>query len=169
MRHPIVGRGLLGCGAVLVLLAAGVLVRAGLDDGPVSVPRPRLGDAEQAACRDFIGDLPDRLADQDARPISPTHGLAAAWGDPAIVVRCRGDMPDEFDEFAACEEIAGIGWFTPPDQLTDQTVDAQVSTIGVAPAITVLLPASRRANAAGVLVALAPALKAHLSAIAPCV
>jgi Protein of unknown function (DUF3515) len=161
-------RGLVGLG-VFVLVLSGGLVLSELGGDPVPVPRSELTAVEQASCREFIRTLPDKLAGRDPRETSPPDGFAAAWGDPAIVVSCGGNMPSEYDSAAACEEIAGIGWFVPADQLTDLSVDAQVTTIGIEPIVSVRLPATSRADAAGVLTEIAPALKARLTATAPCV
>lgn len=78
-------------------------------------------------------------------------------------------MPPDFTETSACEEIAGVGWFVPEEQLKDPTIDARVTTIGIEPLATVLIPAQHRGNAAGILTDIAPAIEETLFTSEPCV
>ncbi len=134
---------------------------------PVTVSAPELSVSDQAACAALLGDLPDRLAGEDRREVTPT-GAGAAWGDPAMTVTCGGEMPPEFTDDSGCEEIAGVGWFVPDAQLTDQSVAATITTIGFDPIVTVVLPVERRTDSAGVLTDLAGPIKQHLNQTASC-
>jgi hypothetical protein len=136
---------------------------------PVAVPRPNLNDVERPLCREFIAKLPDQLAGFESREVAPPSGLAAVWGYPPVIVTCGGLMPPEFNETSACEEIAGIGWFIPEEQLKDPSLDARVTTIGIKPLATVLIPAQHRGDAAGILSDIAPAIEQVLFLSDPCV
>jgi hypothetical protein len=85
------------------------------------------------------------------------------------VVSCREDMPAQFTDHSGCEEIGGIGWFTSDAELKDPTIDAKVYSVGVEPIVTVALPASYRADAAGVLTEIAAAVRSELALDRPCV
>ena len=70
--------------------------------------------AEREACESLVEALPDRVADQPRRE---TYGnpLGAAWGDPAIVLRCGVGTPEGYDKFAACQIVNGLDWFVPEE------------------------------------------------------
>ena len=91
--------------------------------GPVEVDAPDVDADDRAACEAFVDDLPATLAAKTPVETEPKDPLGAAWGDPAIVLRCGVDVPDEFDETSACEEADGVGWFAPPEQYDDQSAD----------------------------------------------
>ena len=153
-------------GLALVILT---LVLVGCSVGPVVVDAPRLAESEQPQCRDFIGELPAIVAGFERREIESPGGFAAAWGAPPLIVTCGGQLPDDFTQLSGCEEIAGIGWFTPDAQLEDPTLAATVTTVGIHPLATVSIPAQRRGNAAEILTAVAPAIKQSLLSTEPCV
>ena len=82
-------------------------------------------------------------------------------------------MPTGFDRFSACQEVDGVGWYLPDDQLvgtTDQDVpDATLGTIGWSPVVRLDVPADYRpAGVAAALADLAPAVKQHLRQVRPC-
>ncbi|MFI6985028.1 DUF3515 domain-containing protein [Embleya sp. NPDC050154] len=76
---------------VIMLTAAGC---GGDGSGPVqvAVPTPPPGAAADA-CRALHDALPAKVMDAGARKISPESTLTAAWGDPAIVLRCGVGLP----------------------------------------------------------------------------
>lgn len=124
-------------GALLALLCA--------CSSAVEVDAPDLSSEERAACDAFLAALPDALdglAERD--DLSPADAPARAWGDPAVVVTCGVDMPDDFDEFSSCEEVNGVGWYGEPDALTDQESDLELTTIGFTPNVRLEVPAERR-------------------------
>ncbi len=155
-------RRLIGSAIIVLVLAA-----CGAD--PVPVARPNLNEVEKPLCEDFIRVLPDEVGGLAPREVTPPNGLSAAWGDPAVIVTCGGLMPPEFTDDSACEEIAGVGWFTPEDQLKDPGVDAQVTTIGIEPLVSVLIPAKQRGDAAAILTDLAPHIRSKMFISDPCV
>lgn len=77
-----------------------------VDDSPVSVEMPVIGDDETAViCRALLAQSPDEVVDHEARGIEPAGDedadgiseVAAAWGDPALVMRCGVDEVEVAD------------------------------------------------------------------------
>ena len=94
--------------------------------------------------------------------------LGAAWGDPEIVLVCGVDEPEGFDQFSACEEADGVGWYVPEEQAFDPSADLVMTTIGIEPRVELRIPGPYRPPA-GILVEVAPAIKEHLRVFRPCV
>lgn len=153
---------------------AAVLIATGCGPATVSVDDPELSTEHAQACEDFLEALPDAVAGEARRPIEPESAPAAAYGDPAITITCGGQMPAGFDRFAACDEVDGVGWYVPPDQITDpsegQAPDATLGTVGWSPVVALFVPADYRPEGlAASLSALAPAVKENLEQVRPCV
>ena len=87
-----------------------LLALAGCADGPVSIPTTDANPAAATVCEQFLADLPTVLAGERKRALARNGALGAAWGDPAIVLTCGGDLPDDFDRFSQCVEANGVGW-----------------------------------------------------------
>jgi hypothetical protein len=136
--------------------------------GPVSMGSPDVTGAAREACRSLVDVLPDELAGQERRKIDPQAALGAAWGDPAIVLRCGVGKPDGLTKFSGCEEVNGVGWYVPDEQVADASAGLTLTTIGLAPAVEVRIPGTYRPpNDA--LVELAGPIKKHLKLVKPCV
>jgi hypothetical protein len=82
----------------------------------VEVDPPAPGPATEAVCARLLDDLPDTVDGQQRRDVSPPDALAAAWGDPAIVLRCGVSRPATLTPQAQLFEVNGVAWF--PEQLT---------------------------------------------------
>jgi hypothetical protein len=150
--------------ALLVLPA--VLAACG---GPVEVEVPRLSTADRAACAAFAADLPDTLADEERVEIEPDDAPAAAYGDPAIVVRCGVAKPEGFDLTASCESADGVGYYIPDEQYDDQDLDLTLTAAGYSPRVEVTIPARYRPNAGpAAMSVLAPLVKQHLTLVDDC-
>jgi Protein of unknown function (DUF3515) len=134
-----------------------LLVAAGC--GPVDVPDTSVSASERKACESLVEALPDQVADQSSRDTSG-NPLGAAWGDPAIVLRCGAGTPKGYDKFAGCQTVNGLDWFVPTATIEDQEADVVLTTIGRTPAVEVTVPASYRPPDA-VMVDVAPAIKQH--------
>jgi hypothetical protein len=161
LRRTAAGSGLLG-----LLVLAPALTACG---GPVEVDVPDLSDADRAACGAFTAALPDTLAEQDRDVVEPSDAPAAAYGDPAIVVRCGVPEPAGFDLTASCETANGVGYFTPDEQLADQDLDLTITAAGYRPRVEVGIPADHRPNAGPAAMAvLAPIIEEHLTLVEPC-
>jgi hypothetical protein len=146
------------------LLAAGC---GGPDE--VALDSPAVFAAERAACEGFLADLPDTLADQERRTVTPDDALGAAWGDPAITLTCGVSVPKEFDRFASCEEADGVGWFVPDEQSADASSDVTFTAAGYRPIVQLELPASYRPEGAAAAIAqLAQPVKDRLELVRRC-
>jgi hypothetical protein len=85
---------------------------------PVDAPTPT--GAAAKTCAAVHKALPDKLSGQDSRPVSAGSGssdAAAAWGDPALVLRCGVSTPgvldpgsSSYDPTVQAEDINGLCW-----------------------------------------------------------
>jgi len=146
-----------------------LLVLAGCADGPVSIPVTDTTAAERAACERFLADVPKELAGERQRALDRNDALGAAWGDPAIVLTCGGELPDDFDRFAQCVEANGVGWFVPEDADQDQSATAVLTAAGYRPVVQVRVPGDYRPEGiASVMAELAAPVEDHLKLVEPC-
>jgi hypothetical protein len=122
--------------------------------------------ADRGACVKLIAAVPARVGNQRRRTTSGSP-YAAAWGDPAIVLRCGVGAPAGFTPFSACQRVNGVDWFAPDSMFIDQGSDVLLTTIGRAPRVEVLVPARYRPPLA-TMVDLAPVITAHTRELAPC-
>ncbi|MGW7415817.1 DUF3515 domain-containing protein [Streptomyces sp. NPDC054863] len=96
--------------AAAILLSAAVSCSPTDGSAAVTVPSPS---AEIAGyCKALHKELPKKvIEDVERRETSPDSPYTAAWGDPAIVLRCGIDRPDEVgDPHANGVEVNGVGW-----------------------------------------------------------
>jgi hypothetical protein len=133
----------------------------------VPIDSPTVAAATRATCEAFLDDVPATLAGETRREVAPADALGAAWGDPAITVTCGVGLPEEYDEFAYCQETDGVGWFIPDSALRDDARDVTFTTVGYRPMVQVHLPASYRPDT-GVTAELSAAVKANLKRVARC-
>jgi hypothetical protein len=146
---------------VVALLALTGSACGGVDVAPTTV-----SGAERAACERLVEALPEHVSDQGRRETSG-NPLGAAWGDPAIVLRCGVGTPEGYDKFAACQTVNGLDWFVPAEDIEDQGVDVTMTTLGREPRVEVVVPAAYRPPDA-VMVDLAAAIKAHTRLLRRC-
>ncbi len=85
--------------------------------GPVEVASPTLDSDTAATCAQFLAALPETVDDQSSREVAPAGAPAAAWGDPAIVVRCGVTAPAGMTPDAQLFEVDGLAWY--PEELPD--------------------------------------------------
>ena len=131
--------------------------------GSISIDDRDLSDADRAACEALVADVPETLAGEDRVAVEPEGALGAAWGDPAYVLTCGVPEPADYEPTAECNVIAGVGWYVPDDELTDQGADATPIALSRTPYVEVLVPAERRTEGIDrALAELAPSLKEHL-------
>lgn len=97
--------------AAVVFLALGGWGRTDPGSDTVRVATP-LPDAETSrTCAKLIDALPRTVAGAERRKTEPSPRLTAAWGDPAIVLRCGVVRPDEMNNpFATGGKIGGVEW-----------------------------------------------------------
>jgi hypothetical protein len=151
-------------GAVACLVA---FLATGCSPGTVEIDSPELTGADARTCSDLMNALPDAVSDQAARDVDPEAAYGAAWGDPAIVLRCGVDVPAGLDEFATCQVVNDVAWFVPESQIDDQDADVVMTTVGRAVNVEVKVPAEYRPPAAA-MVDLAAAVKATVREVKPC-
>lgn len=146
-----------------------MLAGCGGSDDPVEVDRHRVAGDARETCPALLDALPEQVSDQPKRRTTG-NDLAAAYGDPPIVVRCGVGEPEGFDRFATCNRANGIDWFVADleDVVEDQSRDVTMTTIGRDPALRVNLPADYRPPATA-MVDLTKAIKAHTEKVGGCV
>ncbi len=153
-RAPVIFGVLVACAAIVATVAVTALVRG---RQPLSVtPPPAVSGADRAACGAVLAALPTTVAGAAHRATRPRSPLVAAWGAPAIVLRCGVRVPGPTD--VGCQRIEGIDWVVVRDtdgsggtavlETFDRTptIELQVpdgyprdvAVAGVAPALTSL-------------------------------
>lgn len=94
----------------LTLLLLGASLLAGCGYGAVDVEpyEPEPGSAE--VCAALLDELPRTVDDAIERDVSPSSGTTAAWGQPAIVLRCGVPMPAAYQPDVQLYDVDGVGW-----------------------------------------------------------
>jgi hypothetical protein len=161
-RHRFAERrvaGRVGVVAVMTLVAA-----CGGDAGPVEVDPPRLTGASAEQCEDLVKALPDVVADEGRREVSPIDAAAAAWGDdPPIVLRCGVPRPEALQPDSRCFVVNDVGWFA-----EEQPDGVVFTTIGRSTYVEINVP-DEHAPEADALPALADAVLTATREVSPCV
>ena len=62
-------------------------------------------------CADFRDSLPDSLSGQGSQKTDPESPLTAAWGEPAIIVRCGVDRPAALEPSSQLTTVNDVDWF----------------------------------------------------------
>nr|WP_091182549.1 DUF3515 domain-containing protein [Microlunatus flavus] len=140
-------------------VAVVVLVLAGC--GKVAVEEPTPDAATAQVCGAVMAALPERVLDQGRRSVEPGV-LSAAWGKPAIVLRCGVPAPPGLGPYSDCVEVNGVGWYSE---------DAQGGTIFTTigrPAFVELSVPTAYAPESGALADLSAAVSAHDPVTRPC-
>jgi hypothetical protein len=127
----------------------------------VAVPDPAPDDATAAICGTVLADLPRKVLDQSRRTATPGR-LSAAWGRPAITLRCGVPKPPSLVPTSACFEVNGVGWYA-----EEATGGYLFTTIG-RPAFVEMAVPSKYAPEAGALVDVAGTINAHDPVQQPC-
>jgi hypothetical protein len=95
-------------GTALVLSAVGVLAGCGPGRLDVDVPEPARDAATACAALDKA--LPRVLNGHDTRMTAPLSDYTAAWGDPAIVLRCGVGTPSELTPTSQLFTVNDVDW-----------------------------------------------------------
>ena len=120
---------------------AGVLL-SGCGSDAVEVDGPSLSGSAARVCAELVDDLPDTVADEHRRPVSPEGVAGAAWGDPAIVLTCGVGKPEGYVPEGPCTVVDGVGWYIPEEQLlADGSADLTMTTLFRRVNVEVFLPA----------------------------
>jgi uncharacterized protein DUF3515 len=93
-------------------LAAAAALLAGCEEGTVRVPVPSPDAAALRLCAGLR--LPERVHGEAPRKTSPDSPLTAAWGSPAIALRCGVPRPATMRPDAQLVTINGVHWFPQP-------------------------------------------------------
>jgi hypothetical protein len=147
--------------ALGVALLPLVLLLAGCSRA-VAVPDPAPTGADLVTCTALMADLPDQVLDQDRRRAEPGN-FSAAWGDPAITLRCGVAKPPELGPASTCLEANGVGWFG-----EEAEGGRLFTTIGRQTYVELAVP-SAYAPESGALVDVAATVAAHNKLLSPCV
>ncbi len=137
-----------------VLLVAGAVACLAACGGPLTVEAP----APTAVCKELLADLPAQVGDQQRRDVEGDR--AAAYGDPAILLRCGVGRPDELT--TNCNTVEGVDWYS-----REEDDGLRVFTVGREPVVEVWIP-SRYGMSAAPLVDVAEAVKEHTESRSPC-
>jgi hypothetical protein len=132
-----------------------VLGLAGCGFGAVNVEPYDVTPESGPACARLLDDLPEVVADAVVRDVEPAELPAAAWGQPAIVLRCGVGLPPEYQPDAILSEIDGVAWLP-----VDGVGGLFFATVDRDPVVEVAVPDAY--SPADVLGDLAPAISAHL-------
>ena len=140
---------------------------------PVDVDLTTPSEAEAEQCRDLVSDLPDEVDGLEQRDTDPDSDLVAAWGDPAVVLRCGVAKPPELVASSLCYEVNGVGWFAtengePLDGSGPTTGTVVFTTIGRSPYVEVTVPDDPDRSAGDPLADLAGPVDAYTSVQMPC-
>jgi hypothetical protein len=103
-------------------VAAALAACSGGSSGPLTVTPPRPARQVATFCGALHDALPSRLDGRPATPVSPRSPLTAAWGDPAVVLRCGVGKPRTLRLTSETIEINRVRWFL------HETQDAYVFT-----------------------------------------
>lgn len=79
---------------------------------PVPVDPPQAAPTTARACEPLVSALPATLTGLAGRPVRPATPLAAAWGEPPVVLRCGVARPAGFVVGAQTLVVNGVTWFT---------------------------------------------------------
>lgn len=130
------------------------------------VPDVKVSAADREACRTLIAALPRSVSGQKERETTG-NPLGAAWGDPAIVLRCGVGPPADYDPLVGCQTVNGLDWYVPADGMNDQDKEVVLTTYGREPAVEVRLPAEYRPPVAA-MVDLADTVEQHTRVLKEC-
>jgi len=133
-------------GVALVLLVISAALLAACQDERVEVDGFHVTSADRAPCRELVEALPEKLADAPRRKTSGSE-YAAAWGDPAIVLRCGVPLPGSYAT-DPCITRDGIGWSIPLQQTEDQDTDIVMTLAHRDLIVQVRVPRHYRPNGA---------------------
>jgi hypothetical protein len=153
-------------GVVALCLLASVL--AGCGSGEVTVPSFPVTAAGHSVCPGLMKDLPDKVADQSRRRTTGSV-FAAAYGDPAIVVRCGVHQPKDYSPTSTCLTARGLGWTVPPGQIEDSNSAVVLTLAKRSIRVEVKVPAHYRPyGPSEAMVDLTKTIKAHTTATGRC-
>lgn len=144
-----------------VLAAAASLLVLGGCSGGLQVDTYPTEDGTELDCRSMLADTPQAVGGRAARRVA--DDVAAAWGDPPIVLRCGVEDPAALTPASRCDMVADVGWFT-----EEVAGGFLFTTIGRRFNVSVEVP-DDYAPEADVLVDVADVVQKHVPVEQPCV
>ena len=151
--RPIPGRRVRAGVATAALLTLGTATGCATE---VQVEPPPAPTAIAKLCGALHAKLPAKLHGDERRTVTPESKLTAAWGDPALALRCGVPRPAALRPASQLAEINGLAWLPQPEGTpTTFTLLGRGAYVEVTVPRTVQLPGE-------VLSELSPRLKAAL-------
>jgi hypothetical protein len=147
--------------SALLLLATGC-------SGPLTLDAPAVTGADAAACRALVEALPDKVDGVGRVEADTGAGYGAAWGDPAIELRCGVPVPKDFDAVSGCQTANGVDWYVPESQQTGRPEDIVMTSVGRTVNVEVRVPATYWPPV-NTMVDLGAAVRKTLRSVKPCV
>ena len=97
-------------------MLAGAVGLAALDgcSSPAAV-RVAVPDGPAAGCVRLHDALPASVGGRDARDVTPASRRTAAWGSPAVTLRCGVTRPPGLRSTAQLVVVDGVGWYLRSD------------------------------------------------------
>jgi hypothetical protein len=126
---------------------------------PVAVPSP--APTAAAACQTLHERLPASLDGRQARAVEPSTRFAAAWGQPAVVLRCGIGSPSALRADSQLVSVDGVDWFFEDVTDADGEPAVRFTTTGRVAWVEVTVPGPRT-GATAPLVDLANAIAASV-------
>jgi hypothetical protein len=106
---------------------------------PVEVPEPTPGPDVAALCASFTAALPESLPTAgDRREVTGGRELTAAYGNPAVGVRCGVPEPEALSPTSTLVTIDSVDWF--PEELTGGW---RMTTVGLPAVIEISVPSAQ--------------------------
>lgn len=96
---------------VLAALMLGLLGLSACGEPKVAVPVPSPNVKDAAVCHSLTPTLPATVADQTQRKVKDAPDLTAAWGNPAVFLRCGVTKPSALQPTSSLITVNGIDWF----------------------------------------------------------
>jgi hypothetical protein len=108
---------------IVVVVAIGVAVVLGyvtnadpvVDNSPLPVATVGQPGADSAACKKLMPALPEQLTNGRSRVVEGGGDGIAAWGDPAVILRCGLETPEDLTCSSGLTQVNGVSWL----QLTE--------------------------------------------------
>lgn len=83
------------------------------------------------------------------------------------MLTCGVPMPEGFDEYSMCQEVNGVGWFVPEEQMDDSPTELVMTTVGFEQNVEVRVPREHWPPDA-TMVGLAEAIDSSIREVKPC-
>ncbi|MGQ0631699.1 MAG: DUF3515 domain-containing protein [Sporichthyaceae bacterium] len=77
----------------------------------VAVVPPDVPPTAQQACAALATQLPERIDGDARREVEPASPTTAAWGEPAVIMRCGVPRPAALVATSFLNTVNGVDWF----------------------------------------------------------